>query len=126
MATGEGVEGPAWTSKGIAESPGRYPLRVEGAVFRLVDQLLPGIITTTRQARMYALHALAWPEARERGLTDDEAEAFVRRCEVILAAIHHLHRDHLTELSSAHGENRIERFLGDGAWRSSAPQDRGD
>jgi hypothetical protein len=113
MASTEGVEGPAWTGKGIAESPGRYPLRVEGAVFRLVDQLLPGIITTTRQARMYGLHALAWPEAHERGLDEERAEAFVRRCEVVLAAVHHFHRDHLTELSSAHGESRIARFVGE-------------
>jgi hypothetical protein len=113
MAVGQIVEGPAWTGEGIAESPGRYPLRVEGAVFRLVDQLLPGIITTTRQARMYALHALAWPEAHERGLDEEQAETFVRRCEVVLAAIHHLHRVHLADLSSAHGEGRIARFIGE-------------
>lgn len=62
---------------------------------------------------MYALHALAWPGARERGLDEERSNAFVRRCEVVLAAIHHVHREHLTELSSAHGEARIERFLGE-------------
>jgi hypothetical protein len=114
MAPTRLVEGPAWTAKGIDESAGRYPLRVEGAVFRLVDQLLPGVITTTRQARMYGLHALAWPEAHERGLNEEEAETFVRRCEVVLAAVHRFHRNHLTELSSAHGEGRVALFVGEG------------
>jgi hypothetical protein len=107
------IEGPAWTGKGLDESAGRYPLSVEGAVFRLVDQLLPGIITTTRQARMYSVHALAWADARERGLDSDETAAFVRRCEVVTAAIHHLHQAHRRRLKSAHGEDRIKRFIGD-------------
>lgn len=108
------VEGPAWTGMGLTESAGRYPLSVEGAVFRLVDQLLPGIITTTRQARMYSLHALAWADADERGLSSDQAATFVRRCEVVIAAIHHLHQPHQALLRSAHGEERIERFFEDG------------
>jgi hypothetical protein len=119
------VEGPAWTGKGLDESAGRYPLSVEGAVFRLVDQLLPGIITTTRQARMYSLHALAWAEADERGLSPDQAATLVRRCEVVIAAIHHLHQPHQVLLRSAHGEERIERFLGDRGLeveRASRPQ----
>lgn len=107
------VEGPAWTGKGLDESAGRYPLSVEGAVFRLVDQLLPGIITTTRHARMYSLHALAWAEADERGLDPEQSAAFVRRCEVVIAAIHHLHQPHRVLLRSAHGEERIERFIGE-------------
>ena len=107
------VEGPAWTGKGLDESPGRYPLSVEGAVFRLVDKLLPGVITTTRHARMYGLHALAWPEAHARGLDPEQAASFVRRCEVVLAAVHRYHRPHRTELRSAHGEGRIELFVGE-------------
>jgi hypothetical protein len=106
------VEGPGWTGKGIDESVGRYPLSVEGAVFRLVNQLLPGIITTTRHARMYSLHALSWVEANELGLDREKAAAFVRRCEVVIAAIHHLHRPHQRLLSSAHGEDKIEKFIG--------------
>jgi hypothetical protein len=39
------VDGPSWTGFGVEESAGRYPLRVEGAVSRIVDQLLPGVIT---------------------------------------------------------------------------------
>jgi hypothetical protein len=107
------VEGPAWTGKGLDESAGRYPLSVEGGVFRLVDLLLPGIITTTRHARMYSLHALMWAEADKRGLDRDRAAAFVRRSEVVIAAIHHLHHPHRALLRSAHGEERIERFLGE-------------
>jgi len=114
VTSGPPVEGPAWTGKGLDESAGRYPLSVEGPVFRLVDQLLPGIITTTRQARMYAVHALAWAEADEQGWAAEEAATFVRRCEVVVAAIHHLHGEHRQPVSSAHGEERIGRFLGDG------------
>lgn len=114
MAVDVMVEGPAWTGQGVEESAGRYPLRVEGAIFRLVEQLLPGIITTTRQARMYGLHALAWPEAHARGLNREESEAFVRRCEVVLAAIHAYHAPHRIELSTAHGEGEIPRFVRDG------------
>jgi hypothetical protein len=62
------IEGPAWTGFGIQESAGRYPLRVEGAVSNVVGRLLPGVITTTRHARMYSLHTLAWSNARERNL----------------------------------------------------------
>ena len=62
---------------------------------------------------MYALHALAWPEAEERGLDEAEAAEFVRRCEVVLAGVHRFHHPHVTALASAHGERRIERFVGD-------------
>lgn len=108
------VEGPAWTGVGLDERAGKYPLRVERAVARLVDKLLPGVITTTRHARMYTLHALAWAEADERGLGKDEAEEFVRRCEVAIAGVYHHHASHRTELSSAHGEGRLHRFVADG------------
>lgn len=108
------VEGPAWTGKGLHESAGRYPLSVEGAVFRLVDHLLPGIITTTRQSRMYSVHALAWAEAHERGLDAEEAALFVRRCEVVVTAVHHVHENHLQPVRSAHGEERIEHFIDGG------------
>lgn len=108
------VEGPSWTGLGLDESAGRYPLSVEGAVFRLVDQLLPGVITTTRHARMYSLHALAWADANERELGPEQAAELVRRCEVVIAAIHHLHRPHQVLLRSAHGEERVERFLAGG------------
>jgi hypothetical protein len=105
------VEGPAWTGFGLEESAGRYPLRVETAVSRLVDQLLPGVITTTRHARMYCVHALAWADAEERGLDEQAAKELVRRCEVVICAVHHFHEQHRVDLSSAHGEDRLPRFL---------------
>ena len=114
MAVEATIEGPAWTGQGLDESAGRYPLRVEGAVFRLVDLLLPGIITTTRQARMYSLHALAWPEAESRGLDAEQAAELVRRCEVVIAGISHCHRPHRRRLSSAHGEDKLPEFISGG------------
>ena len=75
-----------WVASGLDESRGLYPLRVEPAVGRLVEKLLPGVITTTTGARYYALHALAWAEAQERELDAAAAAAFVRRCEVVMAA----------------------------------------
>jgi hypothetical protein len=105
------VEGPAWTGLGVEESAGRYPLRVETAVARIVDQLVPGVITTTRHARMYCVHALAWAEAERHGLDEDDGRELVRRCEVVICAIHHLHAHHRIRLSAAHGEDRLSRFF---------------
>ena len=105
------VEGPAWTGFGIQESAGRYPLRVEGALSSVVGRLLPGVITTTRHARMYSLHTLAWAEARDRALDRAAGEDLVRRCEVVIAAIHHFHEPHRVELSSAHGEGNLDAFV---------------
>ena len=107
------VDGPAWTGFGIHESAGRYPLRVESAVSNVVGRLLPGVITTTRHARMYSLHALAWAAAHERGLDREQAGDLVRRCEVVIAGVHRFHEQHRIELSSAHGEGALHRFLAD-------------
>lgn len=79
---------------------------------RLVDRLLPGVITTTRHARMYCVHALVWAEADERGLDEAAATDLLRRSEVVIAAIFHLHDPHGITLSSAHGEDRVHLFLG--------------
>lgn len=105
------VEGPAWTGFGVEESAGRYPLRVEGAVSNVVGRLLPGVITTTRHARMYALHVLGWAEAHVRGLPQAEAEELIRRMEVVTAAIHLLDEPHRVKLSTAHGEFELEHYL---------------
>jgi hypothetical protein len=113
VVVGALVDGPAWTGIGLEESAGRYPLRVEAAVGRLVGRLLPGVITTTRHARMYCVHALAWAEAAERQLDRSAAEEFVRRCEVVMSAIHHFHQPHRIALSSAHGEERVPLFVHD-------------
>jgi hypothetical protein len=111
VAIDQVVEGPDWTGIGLQESAGRYPLRVETAVSRLVDRLLPGVITTTRHARMYCVHALAWAHADEEGMDRAAAEEFVRRCEVAITAVHHYHDPHRVRLSSAHGEERIHLFV---------------
>lgn len=105
------VEGPAWTGHGIQESTGRYPLRVESAVGNLVGRLCPAVITTPRHARMYAVHALGWAEAGQRGLDRQEGLALIRRMEVVAAAVHHLHTEHVVALSTAHGESALHRFL---------------
>lgn len=111
MAIERRCEGPAWTGLGIRESAGRYPLRVETAVSNVVSRLLPGVITTTRHARMYSLHTLAWATAHERDLDHAGAADLVRRCEVVIAGIHHFHEEHRVTLSSAHGEGALDRFL---------------
>ncbi len=113
MAIDHLVEGPAWTGIGIFESAGRYPLRVETAVSNVVARLLPGVITTTRHARMYSVHTLAWWAARERNLDLAHAQELVRRCEVVIAGIHRFHEQHRVALSSAHGEGSLDRFLVD-------------
>ncbi len=107
------VEGPAWTGFGLTESAGRYPLRVEGAVGQVVGRLLPGVITTTRHARMYCLHTLARAEAQQKHMSEEESDELVRRCEVVIAAIHHFHRPHRVSLSVAHGEERLPFFVRD-------------
>ena len=112
------LDGPAWCSGDVMESGGLYPLRVEPAVRRLVEKLLPGVITTTTQARYYALHTLAWSTAHERELDFAQAAAFVRRCEVAMAAAHRACRDndpdHVHTLPAAHGEDRLAKFSRDG------------
>ena len=107
-----------WVASGLDESRGRYPLRVEPAVGRLVEKLLPGVITTTTGARYFGLHTLAWADARKRGCNADDAAEFVRRCEVIMAAAWLAHGQtpggHDRQVPSAHGGDRIERFMHDG------------
>jgi hypothetical protein len=115
MAIDQLVEGPSWISSGLDESSGLYPLRVEPAVGRLVERLLPGVITTTTGARYFGLHTLAWSDAQARNLQDDESEEFVRRCEVVVAGVSLLHGQtpagHARRVPAAHGEDRIPRFI---------------
>src|SRR3954453_18020366 len=97
-----------WVASGLDESRGLYPLRVEGAIGSLVELLLPGVITTTTGARYFALHTLAWADAERRELDDVTAEAFVRRCEVVVAAAswsHSQHGGHVRRVPDAHGED---------------------
>lgn len=111
MAPVDLVEGPFWVASGLDESRGRYPLRVEPAVGRLVEKLLPGVITTTTGARYYGLHALAWSDAHDRELDAVLAAEFVRRCEVVMATASLAHAaapgGHVRQVPSAHGSDRI-------------------
>ncbi|MEZ5101226.1 MAG: hypothetical protein R3C15_15780 [Thermoleophilia bacterium] len=88
----------------------RYPLRVERHMGRLVDGLLPGVITTTTHARAHALHTLNRTEAARRELDVSEANALMRRCEVVIGAITLLH-GHDTTIPGAHGADHIEKSL---------------
>jgi hypothetical protein len=102
------VRGPAWSETGLTVASGRYPLRVERHMGRLVDGLLPGVITTTGHARTFALHALVWAEAAERGLDQAEALELLRRCEVVLAGITLQHEGaHFTQIPQPHGGDKL-------------------
>src|ERR1700761_8568659 len=100
------VIGPVWSPKGLDLVGGRYPLRVEAHVGRLVEGLLPGVIPTTSQARQYSIHGLGWAEAERRGLGVDDARALVRRMEVAVAGVWAKH-DCPVRLPSAHGADVI-------------------
>ncbi len=95
----------------MADARGRFPLRVETPVSGLVDHLVPGVITTTRQARYYSINLLGAAAAADRGLDADGAFALLRRLEVVAAAIHFLHQPHRRELTVAHGEERVGGFI---------------
>jgi hypothetical protein len=105
------VEGPRWTSGGMLERAGRYPLRVESAVTRLVEKLLPGVITTTRHARHYTVHLLARAAAVDRNLDPEKADELGRRCDVIVAGVHSVHRSHRRLLPPPHGRDQLHRFV---------------
>jgi hypothetical protein len=105
------IRGPAWSSKGLDEAGSRYPLRVERHLGRLVDGLLPGVITTTTHARAYALHTLVWAEAARRGLDDAQANALLRRCEVVFGGITLQHEEHSAWIPWPHGGDAIRRGI---------------
>jgi len=105
------VRGPAWSRKGLDVVGGAYPLRVERHLGRLVDGLLPGLISTTTHARSYALHALVWAEAAERGLELAEAIELLRRCEVVLAGVTLQHASHIAWIPAPHGGIPIKRYI---------------
>jgi len=90
---------------------GRYPLRVERHLGRLVDALLPGVITTTPHARSYALHTLVWAEAAERSLDHAAAIELMRRCEVVLAGVTLQHQVHLASIPEGHGAGVIQKAM---------------
>src|SRR5262249_25541667 len=102
------VRGPAWSETGLTVASGRYPLRVERHMGRLVDGLLPGVITTTGQASTLALHALGRAEASERGMDHAQTLELLRRCEVVLAGITLQHEGaHFTQIPQPHGGDKL-------------------
>jgi hypothetical protein len=105
------VRGPAWSLPGLDVVGGRYPLRVERHLGRLVDGLLPGVITTTPHARSYALHTLVWAEAAERELDQAAAIELMRRCEVVLAGVTLQHKPHLSWIPEPHGGGVIANAI---------------
>jgi hypothetical protein len=104
---GTTIRGPAWSRKGLDVVGGRYPLRVERHLGRLVDGLLPGVITTTTHARAYALHTLVWADAEDRGMDQAAAVEQMRRCEVVQAAITLQHEQHISWIPAPHGGDAI-------------------
>lgn len=105
------IRGPAWARKGLDMVGGRYPLRVERHLGRLVDGLLPGVISTTTHARSYALHTLVWARAAADGLDQDATFELLRRCEVVLAGVTLQHAAHLTLIPAAHGGEAVRRGI---------------
>lgn len=110
------VDGPLWAHGGLIESGGLYPLRVEPPVSVLVELLLPGVITTTTQPRYYSLHAAAWQQANDEAMDLEEARTFVRRCEVVLAAIYRVcggegDLGHVRRVPAAHGAGNLGVFI---------------
>src|SRR5438132_13383866 len=103
--------GPAWSETGLTVASGRYPLRVERHLGRLVDGLLPGVISTTTHARSFALHTLVWAEAADRGLDQAEAIDLLRRCEVVLAGVTLQHESHFAWIPAPHGGDPIRKSV---------------
>lgn len=111
MATMNTVRGPAWSPRGLEPATGRYPLRVEGHVRRYVRSLVAGVITTTFQARQYAVHGLAWWEADRRELGSEDARELVRRMEVVLAGVSLRHRCPSSLPAGPHGGDEINPVM---------------
>lgn len=108
------VKGPVWGGGLDGRYPGRYPLSVERHVLRSVGELLPGVTTVTRNARYYSLHSYVAHQSLERGLTELESLAFLRRSETLLSAISILHEAEHAWLPRPHGADYLEGRIKDG------------
>jgi hypothetical protein len=110
-ATTQFIQGPAWSKPGLDVVAGRFPLRVETHVSRMVSRLLPGVITVTPHARYFGLHPLVYSEISKRDI-DYRADGpeFIRRCEVVIGAVSSLH-EHAAEYGEGHGEDYIRPHL---------------
>ncbi|MFH9738716.1 hypothetical protein ACH4MA_13570 [Streptomyces roseolus] len=78
--------GPAWAEEGLGHGSPKFPLSVEGPVWRLVDRLVPGVSSVTKYARYYTLYAAVAAEAERRSLGTEECRTLLRRAEALLAA----------------------------------------
>lgn len=106
------LEGPSWTAEGLDRAAGRYPLSVERHVMRMAELLVPGVTTVTPHARYYALHGLIAVEAAREGLDESQVQELLRRAEVVVAAVSHVH-EHGDDigLATAHGTDAILPML---------------
>lgn len=100
------IDGPRWSAAGLDTVAGRYPLRVESYVSGIVDHLLPGVTSVTTHARYFSLHPYVWEEATRRNLDVSGTHELIRRCEVVIAGVSHLH-DHIESIPGAHGIDRV-------------------
>jgi len=104
--------GPVWAEPGQTGLSVLYPLRVENAMFNLVDRFLPGVISTTPHARYLGLHPLVRSEAIARGLDAAEGQDLMRRTEAVLAAISFHHQSqHRVSIPEGHGQSMVAGFL---------------
>ncbi len=104
------VEGPVWAEPGLSGLSVLYPLRVENAMFALVDRFLPGVISTTPHARYLGLHAMVRAEAIARDLDLVEGRDLMRRCEAVIAAVT-IHHKHTKVLPEGHGQSKVQGML---------------
>lgn len=73
---------PSWTERMPVKSGGRDPLGLSRVANRIMDDTLPGIVTTTNRARYYSLYCwILWSIAREEQPRSRRAfqQAFMRR-----------------------------------------------
>ncbi|MFC9969983.1 hypothetical protein ACFVH6_03660 [Spirillospora sp. NPDC127200] len=113
------IEGPGWSARGLDQRSGRCSLAVEGPVLQAVDRLAPGVSTTTRFARYYAMYAALAAHAGRHGLDAEACRTLVRRCEAVMAGVSLL----LDEPSLAHGVDRVRPRLGDDLDVAGAAED---
>lgn len=106
------VLGPRWADHGLSQQAGRYPLAVEGPVFRAVEALVPGVSTVTRYIRYYAFYAAFAQYAATKGLDAEGCQRLLRRSEVVFAAAH-LAVSAENANGTAHGVDGVRAFCGD-------------
>lgn len=102
-----------WVDRGgFSPNAGQFPIRVERHLNRFVAAHLPGVTTVTAGTRYYALHGLVAQTAADQGLTEDQTIRLLRRAEVLLAYVTHVHgltSPHPSWVPSPHGIDRLLR-----------------